>query len=1008
VEGTTTRPAHRSAKAAVVGYEILGELGRGGMGVVYKARQVSLGRLVALKMILAGAHASSDNLQRFKAEAEAVAQLQHPNIVQVYEVGSRNGLPFFSLEYVAGGSLAQKLAGVAMPAREAAAVSETLARAMHHAHEKHIVHRDLKPANILLTPDGTPKITDFGLAKRLETDAGQTGTGAILGTPTYMAPEQAQGRTRDIGPLCDVYALGAILYDLLTGRPPFKGETVLDTLQLVQSVEPVPVRHLQPKVPRDLETICLKCLEKDPRKRYASALDLAADLRAFLDGKPIQARPIRTWERALKWARRRPALAALVVVSAAAVLALSVGAVVVAARETHLHGVAVEERNEAVRQKAEAEKQRGLAEERRKEAVQQMAVAEKQRRRADGHLQKAFQAGDELLTRAQGRLARVPGMEEVRRELLDRARAFYEGFLAVEGDTPEVRWQTGLARYRVALIEEKLGLYREAQRSYQAALPLLKRVAEESRGQPDHLYALASAYTDQAAVLLARDLSEEAGRAYAEAVAVGRRLVEAAPDPRNRQQLARSLNSQAGYLGGDPARRGAAEKGYQEALAILDRLCGEYPREPVYRSDKARTLADLGVLLQAVAPRKAEEVWTRALDVQKKLADDFPNAPDYRLEQCRTLLNLAVVWKVVNEPKRAAQACTEAKGRLERLVEDYGRVTDYRHELARAYTILGVLLEANKELDRAEAERKKARAHWVRLTKQASDRPVFRQELARSLVDLARYYLLKQEAGEAEDVLAQAMKLQEALVKEYPGNAEYRIDLARSHTDLGQLFGRRGKTEQEEKYYLQEEKHYLRAIALLDEARGKSTAPPADWLTLRVAVQHNLAGSLLDRKLWPRAAEAFREAIRYQGKVAAASPGDAVERQRLAFYHARLMETLGMMHDHAGVSAAARAYEPVLRQGGPSAAKDGLHAADRVAHCIILAEAEKGLAEAKRKALVTAYGDQAMALLREAVRHGYRDAASLRMSANFQALAERADFRALLAELEARKDGGKR
>ncbi|HEX5270307.1 MAG TPA: protein kinase [Gemmataceae bacterium] len=318
-----TRVARRREYPDIPGYEILGELGRGGMGVVYRARQTRLNRTVALKMIRGGDDAGPDELARFRREAEAVAHLRHPNIVQIYEVGDVQGAPFFSLEYVDGGSLAGKLRGVPQPPRQAARMSETLARAVHHAHERGVIHRDLKPANILLDSDGAPKVTDFGLAKRLEGDPGQTGTGAILGTPMYMSPEQAQGKTKEVGPATDVYALGAILYDMLTGRPPFRGETVMDTLLQVQTVEPVPCRRLQPGVPADLETICLKALAKSAPRRYPSAEAMADDLARFLNGEAIRARPVAAWERAWKWARRRPALAAL---TAACVLALVGGA----------------------------------------------------------------------------------------------------------------------------------------------------------------------------------------------------------------------------------------------------------------------------------------------------------------------------------------------------------------------------------------------------------------------------------------------------------------------------------------------------------------------------------------------------------------------------------------------------------------------------------------------------------------------------------------------------------
>jgi serine/threonine-protein kinase len=295
-------PAARPASAApdvpaVGGYELLDVLGKGGMGVVYRARQTALNRLVAVKMIQPEVYAGPAERARFRTEAEAAAGLQHPNIVQVYEVGEHDGRPFLALEYVDGGSLADRLGGTPLPARAAAELVETLARAIHYAHERGVVHRDLKPANVLLTAGGTAKVADFGLAKRLEGEAGQTRTGAVLGTPNYMAPEQAAGRVKEIGPAADVYGLGAILYELLTGRPPFQGTTLLETLEQVRSQTPVPPRLLRPQVPRDLETVCLKCLEKDPGRRYASARDLADELRRYLNGEPIRARSFNLLER---------------------------------------------------------------------------------------------------------------------------------------------------------------------------------------------------------------------------------------------------------------------------------------------------------------------------------------------------------------------------------------------------------------------------------------------------------------------------------------------------------------------------------------------------------------------------------------------------------------------------------------------------------------------------------------------------------------------------------------
>jgi WD40 repeat protein/predicted Ser/Thr protein kinase len=315
----------------VPGYEVLEELGRGGMGVVYKARQRGLNRLVALKMIHGGAFADPDNLVRFHLEAEAVARMQHPNIVQIFEIGTQQSplgtgysCPFFSLEYVDGGSLAQQTAAGPQPPREAAAMVETLALAMHYAHERGVVHRDLKPANVLLTRDGQAKISDFGLAKHLDQAAGGTAshtvTGTLVGTPEYMAPEQATSRAA-VGPATDIHALGVVLYELLTGRRPFEGATPWETMELVRLHEPVSPRALQPQVPRDLDTICMKCLRKEANRRYATAADLAADLRRCLAGEPIVARPMGSLTRTWRWARRRPAVAALLAGLVAAIVA---------------------------------------------------------------------------------------------------------------------------------------------------------------------------------------------------------------------------------------------------------------------------------------------------------------------------------------------------------------------------------------------------------------------------------------------------------------------------------------------------------------------------------------------------------------------------------------------------------------------------------------------------------------------------------------------------------------
>jgi serine/threonine-protein kinase len=476
------------APASVAGYEILGVLGRGAMGVVYKAKQKGLNRLVALKMILAGGHASEREIARFRIEAEAVAQVHHPNIVQIYDIGEEDGKPYFSLEFVDGVSLHKKIDGTPQPPRQAAEFALQMARGMEAAHQKGVIHRDLKPANILVTKDGVAKVTDFGLAKRVEAESGQTHAGTVLGTPSYMPPEQAEGRNQQVGPLSDVYSLGAVLYEMLTGRPPFRGATMLDTLQLVRTQEPVPPSQFQPGLPVDLETICLKCLQKDPVRRYASAADLAEDLRRFLGGEPILARPVGSVERAVRWCRRNPRIAVLTAAVVALVI-LWAGTSSVLAVIAHNNAREAEENQK----KAEAEAARANSEAKRAnenadDARKNEATAVKNLKVAVGRQEVMFQRMIALGEALQKKLR----SRKISEKLAPEAKKVQDEFMTVLRDkmielarefeaTDLTTFSSAAAYQELGDLLYRLGRGKEALKQYEQAYKLIKKVADDDR-----------------------------------------------------------------------------------------------------------------------------------------------------------------------------------------------------------------------------------------------------------------------------------------------------------------------------------------------------------------------------------------------------------------------------------------------------------------------------------------------------------------------------------------------
>ena len=487
----------------VDGYDVLAELGRGSVGVVYKARHLALNRVVALKMVVSGPHAGSEQLVRFATEARAVAALRHPAIVQIHEIGTSNGLPFLSLEYVDGPSLDRHLAGRPQDPRDAARLIGILAGAVHVAHGRGILHRDIKPANVLLTTGGAPKLTDFGLAKDLEDHSSQTRTGTLLGTPSYMAPEQARGDLATLGPAVDIHALGAILYEMLVGRPPFLGTNPYETTMQVVDSEPVPPSRLVGRLPTDVETICLKCLQKDPAQRYADGAALAEDCRRFLAGEPLLARPVSPLERTWRWCRRNPRVAGLAASVVGLLVFIAAGATAAAilldarrrdadrARESLVAALELAEESKlaAERAFADADGQRVLAEQATDEARRSAKVAAEQTSLALSTIRL-------LVDKVQRQLGDLPGTRGLKSDLLETALAGLDEIAAAMSGFEGVETTALAARMRLGAIYRDIGSSERALREYGLSADIARRRVEK---YPDN----AAARANLAAVLAA-------------------------------------------------------------------------------------------------------------------------------------------------------------------------------------------------------------------------------------------------------------------------------------------------------------------------------------------------------------------------------------------------------------------------------------------------------------------------------------------------------------------------
>lgn len=646
------------------GYELLEEIGRGGMAVVYRARQQILNRIVALKMLLAGGVASKEVLARIQQEAQAVAQLQHPGIVQIHEVGEHRGLPFLSLEYVAGGTLHEWLDGRPLPPLEAVRVIEQLARTTQFAHERGVVHRDLKPANVLLTerpsslqssatipiPDSdhsltrraggaepTPtflaqtKISDFGLARVLGSRSDLTATGQVIGTPSYMAPEQAAGTVDDVSPAQDIYSLGAIFYELLTGRPPFRGSSLFDTLEQVRTTEAVPPRDLQPRVPRDVETICLKCLEKAPERRYSTAAALAEDLRRVQQGETITARPAGSFERGWKWVRRYPAIASL---ASLAVLLTIVGVV----------GILREAQRANISEKAAliysqgAEHQRRVAEAEQQKAERSAQIAQQERVNAERQTQLALQAQAQAeasfertmktinsLALLGSSLRNEPGQQVVSKRLLDDTMRLYDELVKEQGDNRSVRRQRIIALTNAGEIRSSLRDTEQAEKLLKQAEELIEAEIQANPSDLDWHQQSTTVFWSLGVLYKDSERPKESLAAFRRYIVASDFLVKQSPE--NTAFFVGKANALVNACValkqlGQPLE---ALTTYEEAISILRAQREKSPNNFGTLNELGLALHDYSSLLRALGRREpAEATFREAFEIRRDLFQKNP------------------------------------------------------------------------------------------------------------------------------------------------------------------------------------------------------------------------------------------------------------------------------------------------------------------------------------------------------------------------------------------------
>lgn len=988
-------------------YEVLDEIGRGGMGLVFRARQKSVDRLVALKILRRdklsdlAPDARQMMVDRFRTESQSAAQLDHDHIVPVYDVGEENGLHYYSMRLVQGDSLADKINERPLDNHTAARLIEPIARALHEAHAVGVLHRDIKPRNVIIdAKSGRPLLTDFGLAKMVESESDMTRTGDVMGSPPYMSPEQSTNAASVTG-AADIYSLGAMMYHVLTGRPPFQAATVSETLRQVLMDDPIPLRRLNPAIDRDLETICLKCLEKEPQRRFATAGELADELARYLRGEPIRSRPLGTIGHLRRWCRRRPAVAALV--ATVAVLLVAIAAISIAAYYREAHN----------------------------------------RRVAERRLGRAVEAVDgltDIATRDDG--LKAHGLDELRREILGKSRDYYDRFVKEEGGGPELEVEQGKAYGRLANIEADLGGRDEAVRLYAQAEAVFERMQQRFPDEPEYARLKAAYQANRAALYRDQDKHRLANETIDAAYAQAKGLADRYPQSTQIVALLAHIQGERAVVLNDLGQRDEAEQlwlaatghwrqitesrgdaddfhrhaeshhnlavfyrnsgrldeaanHFGTAMVIWKRLVDQHAEISLYAAGLATCQYNLGMLhLRRGQLDDAEPLLARALALRKDLAAKHPKVLDYQDHLAISHDGLGQLFQERGEFDQAAQAYREGLFIRESLHREMGELREsvpsyYEANMAASQTNLGYLYREHEKYAEAAEYFRTALEILDRIVAENRDVVSHRESLAAVHHNLAVVLHLSDDLQQAEVHAGRAVQLRRELLDADRDADDYRSALAGSLAKLAQVLQARQKLS--EAVQRQQE-----AIEVRLPLAQRDNVPLPVRLSLGEA--HYRLGALQSQSNnLPDAARSFSAAIDVLRPAHAADDGFGAARQMLQLSllaRCQVLDAQGQ-HDRAvedwdavlklcapeqqplfrlrrAVSqarggdhrAAAAAVDPLLRLD-ESPGELRFHAACVLSRAAEAAESDETLAPDARQEAATAYLDRAVDVLKK-------------------------------------------